>query len=562
MTPYYPTGTPSVATDPACILPFEVNWSSEVIERLGWRMAAVMTQSGAEQRASLRREPRLGADFTTLIHDGDVALLRNILLGWANRAFAVPLWWASHRTTLALAAGGTSVSLDAVPDTLIHAGQWVLLWASPRQCEAVQVSATGNPLTLIAGPAASWPAGTRVLPLSFMKLQDTQADAPVTGRITQVSWSFDEIPGKGPGLPEQAATAWTEVFPDGASSSEPRSHFFGFRHNWGNAPQVAVNAVSDEFDPGTGVLSRRLATDFPTMTWALDVLLDTREQTAQLRKFLSAHAGPTVSFWAPSITEDLRVTGLAVGGGSLIVRDDGHASTPSSLHRGVWLPDAGVKRLVSAVAPTSVTLAAAVTATADQLTYARWVMPCRLSVEEVSINHVTGGVATVRLPVTAVDTTSGAADQGDGGAVGGGGGSGSWVGGGGQGVYPGAPSSLPLIRFEQAEYVSTGATTTVTMALVLDTAFSTTTNVSIRVYDGGSLTGFPPAVQEVDGIWWQIQTGTLVLSVPSGATRHEFVFDHALWISDALNTRLGLYITAPFGYVVGALQTTRSVHET
>lgn len=556
MTPYYPSGSPSVLTDPACILPFEVNWSAEVIERLGWRMAAVMTQSGAEQRASLRREPRLGAEFTTLIHGGDVALLRNVLLGWANRAFAVPLWWASHRSTLAIAAGGTSLALDAVPDTLIHAGQWVLLWASPRQCEAVQVSATGNPLTLAAGPASSWPAGTRVLPLAFMQLQDSQPDAPITGTVTQVSWSFEEIPGKGPGLPEQPATAWTEVFPDGASNAEPRNHFFGFRHNWGGAPQVSVNAVSDQFDPGTGVLSRRLASDFPSMSWSLDVLLDTREQTAQLRKFLSAHAGPTISFWAPSITEDLRVTGLA--GTALAVRDDGQASTPSSLHRGVWLPDAGIKRLVSAVGATSVTLAATASATADQLTYARWVMPCRLAVEEVSINHVTGGTATVRLPVVAVDTTSGAANQGEGGEPTAGTGSGTWVSGGGQGVYPGAPTGLPLIRFEQALYTLSDPATTVTMALILDVPFGSTTNVSIRVYDGGALTGFPPAVLEVDGWWWTYPQGTLTVSVPAGVTRHEFVFDHAFWREDALDTTIGLYITAPSGYSVGALQTTRS----
>ncbi len=556
MTPFYPSGTPPVDADPACILPFEVDWGAEVIERLGWKLAATMTQSGAEQRASLRREPRVTAEFTTLIDGpGDAALLRNILLGWANRAFAVPLWWGLHLTTSPVAAGATVLPLGVDLDTLIHAGQWVLLWGSTRQCEAVQVTTVGASLTLAGPTASAWPAGTRVLPLLFAQLQDSQADAPLTGRVSRVSWVFSEIPGKGPGLPEQPATAWADVFPDGASNAEPRNHFMSLAHNWARSPNLQFTASSDLFDPGTGVQSRRLRIDRPGMAWTLDHLMATRAEKALVRKFLSAHAGPAVHFWAPTPAEDLRATGVA--GTALALVDDGQASVPSTLRRGVWFPDVPAKRTVTAVTASSATLGATLTASAAQLDVGRWVAPARFGIEEFQIAHLNLDVGTISLPVVAVDVVSGAADQGEGGS-GVGTGSGTWQGGGGQGVYPGAPVTGALIRFEQAPYTLSDPATTVTMVLVLDVAPVSTLAVSIRVYDGLEPPSSTAGTLEVDGARWFYPQGNLVVSVPAGATRHEFVFDHAFWREDALNTTLGLYITAPAGYVVGALQTTRS----
>ncbi len=556
MTPFFPSGAPVALTDPACILPFEVDWGAEVIERLGWKLAATMTQSGAEQRASLRREPRVAAEFTTLIDGaGDAALLRNILLGWANRPFAVPLWWGVHLTSAAIGAGATVIPLGVNPDTLIHAGQWVLLWASPRQCEAVQVDTVGTSLSLVAGTVSAWPAGTRVLPLLFADLQDSQPDGPLTGRVSRVSWVFSEVPGKGPGLPEQPATVWADVFPDGASNAEPRNHFMSLSHNWARPPAMSFTASSDVFDPGTGVQSRRLRIDRPGMAWTIDHLMDTRAAKAMVRKFLSAHAGPTIHFWAPTPAEDLRAA--SVSGTALTLLDDGQARTPSTLRRGVWFPEVPAKRAVSAVAATSATLGASLTASPDQLAVARWVAPARFAIEEFTISHLSLDVGTVALPIVAVDVVSGAADQGEGGS-GVGTGSGTWQGGGGQGTYPGAPIAGALIRFEQSPYTLSAPATTVQTALVLDVAPGSPLAVTIRVYDGLLPPSSTEGTLEADGARWTSPQGNLTVTVPAGVTRYEFTFDHAAWREDALDTVLGLYITAPAGYVVGALQTTRS----
>ena len=114
MTPFKPWGTAPVSEHPACILPFEPNWSTPVQETLSWKTGTVMTQVGAEQRRALRREPRLGIQFESLLTASDVSLLQSILMGWAGRTFAVPLWYGKS-TLVGGAAAGADFYLGLCP---------------------------------------------------------------------------------------------------------------------------------------------------------------------------------------------------------------------------------------------------------------------------------------------------------------------------------------------------------------------------------------------------------------------------------------------------------------
>lgn len=335
MTPFKPWGAAPTVFPAACILPFEPNWSSPVQETLAWRMAPTLTQSGAEQRRSLRREPRQSIEFTSAILPGELPLLQSILWGWANSTFAVPLWYGKTRLTNTGTAGASTLLLDDSPETLFQVGGWALIWASTRSLEAVKIaSITGNVLGLDATLAATWPAGTAIAPLQFMQLQDSMEHTPLTSTVTQVSWIFSQEPGHAPSLEQWAASTWSEVFPTGADAAEPRNHFFSFPHNWAGSPSTGISTKVSVFDPGLSVLSRRAAVDRPTPHWAIDTLLDGRAATAQLRKFLSAHAGATVGFWAASPVADIALT-ADVTGTTLSVVDNGQLAVPSPLRTGV-----------------------------------------------------------------------------------------------------------------------------------------------------------------------------------------------------------------------------------
>jgi hypothetical protein len=453
LIPFLPLGaapTFSPGDRGACIVPFPPNWSTPVEETLTWKIASVMTQVGSEQRRSLRREPRLRLEFTSLVHGADVALLQSILVGWADKEFSVPLWYG--KTRLAAPSNGGSLTLRDSPDTLFAEGGWALLWASSRVCVPVQVSSiVGSTLVLVQAPAQQWPAGTVVVPLQFAQLQDTQSYAPTTAGVTSVSWVFEQIPGYAPLLATPAASVWPETFPEGGDASEPRNHYLAYRHNWAGAAQVTVASRADVFDPGVGLLSRRPAVDRAQPGWSLDVLLRNREATAQLRRFLAIHEGPAVAFWAASPVADLRVSGDAPAL-RLPLHDDGQGALPNTLRQGVEITTASgsQRRRVLAVDSTGVDLAgAALELAVASVTRARWASQCRLAVEAITISHQTDGVATTRLPVVAVDPTSGAGAGGGGGA---GGGAGGWANAGGQGVYGGAATQVEPrnVQFSEA----------------------------------------------------------------------------------------------------------------
>jgi len=409
MTPFKPWGTPpSDPNNAACILPFEPNWSTPVQETLAWKMAPMLSQAGNEQRRSLRREPRQSIEFTTLVRPDEMPLLQSILWGWAGGTFAVPLWYGKSTLASQGTAGASAVLLADSPETLFQAGGWALLWSGTRSVEAVPVaSITGNTLTLGAALAATWAEGTTIAPLQFMQLQDSQSYTPVTDGVAQVAWVFEQVPGHAPSLEQWAASTWSETFPTGASAAEPRNHFFAFPHNWAGSPQVTVVTQANVFDPGLSVISRRRSVDRPTPSWALDTVLDSRASTASLRKFLAAHAGSAVGFWAASPVSDITLT-ADISSATLAVVDNGQATMPSVLRTGLVVTHedgSSTRELVELLGAASITLAREPAGAAlAGVTRAGWATHARLAVDAITIEHLTDRVATCRLPVVAVAT--------------------------------------------------------------------------------------------------------------------------------------------------------------
>lgn len=472
MTPFKPWEDVPDAEHVALVLPFEPDWSVPVVERLGWKMGAHTSQAGVEHRRNLRREPRQAIEFNTLVTGADVPLLRNVVEAWGARTFAVPLWYGVTRLSADAASGALEIeTLDSL-ETLAQVDGWVILWAGARDFEVMQVSDVGSDFIGFYDPLpAAFAAGVRIAPLQFMQLQANQSLPSPTPTVLTVAWVFEQVPGYAPTLERYDPTVWTEVFPTGVPADDPRNHFLTFAHNWAGQPDVSVSTQADVFDPGVGVLSRRLSVDRTSPQWSLDVLLDDRAKTAQLRQFLSAHRGPAISFWAASPLRDL---GLAedIAGSDLVLENNGQHLAPPVLRMGVHVThvDGEVRESASAITGTGVTLRndPGPIALADVWRQS-WVSRCRLAIETVSISHLTNRVAQVRLPVMAVDVGSASQDVPTSGTV---------AGGTGGGLPTLQWSSGAFTRVVGVEAVAS-ATLTLSAALVSDlvaTVTATTAN--------------------------------------------------------------------------------------
>lgn len=406
---------PSGST-PALILPFAPDWADGVQESLSWRMGSVASQAGVEERRSVRRDPRLRIEFTSLVVGEEMSLLQSLLLGWANRVWAVPLWHGQCDTTSAVTSGATVIPVGDNPSTLFHVAGWALLWSDTYTYRCVQVLSVSDTFVTLDSPiVGNFPIGSKLVPLQAMQLQDSQTFAPLTSAVARVSWVFEQVPGHGQVLGVWGAGEWSETFPADAANTEPRNHYLAYPHNWSGSPEISVSTLADTHDPGIGTISRRLAMDRVSPVWGIDVLLDSRAASAQLRKFLSAHRGPTVAFWAPSPLRDLGISDDSTDG-VLLVRADGLRLAPPALRMGVeiTLPGSEIRERVAAVGTDSVTLARDPGPIAvDDVGRTRWVSRARLAVESITIRHLTHRISTVRLPVVAVDMGRGIEDGPD-----------------------------------------------------------------------------------------------------------------------------------------------------
>ena len=180
----------------AAVLPWAPDWADGVQESLSWKMGNATSQSGVEHRRSVRRDPRQRIEFSTLVLPEDMPLLQSLLLGWANQVWAVPLWYGQVSLTIAAAPGDDILDTTTGTATLFQVGGWALVWSDERTMEFAQVLDISDTLVLLDSPlVGNFPIGSKVVPLQFMTLQDSQTFAPLTSAITKVAWAFEQVPG-------------------------------------------------------------------------------------------------------------------------------------------------------------------------------------------------------------------------------------------------------------------------------------------------------------------------------------------------------------------------------
>jgi len=154
------------------VLPFPIDPSGEIVEGYGYLTRIIASLADHEQRAALREVPRRSWSFDFVLVGRDSRLSQALLHGWSAQPFGVPIWYEETRLTSAVSAGALSIPADT---TLRDWGDLAILWASPRQWEAVLISAvSAGSITLVAELLGDWPVATRLYPLRLARVEARQ----------------------------------------------------------------------------------------------------------------------------------------------------------------------------------------------------------------------------------------------------------------------------------------------------------------------------------------------------------------------------------------------------
>lgn len=188
------------------VWPFPPNWVDPVEETLEFFTDIFTAYNGDEQRRALRSKPRRNIEYISLLKSRDAAISNNLLWGWQNRNFALPLWFDKTRLTVGAASGSLTLNADTIDRGFFNGGL-ILLYASSTDYEAIQIiSFTTNSIQLSKGLERSWPANTLVFPINIAKLPRNVSSNRLTSGVLRLATSFQCDPVQtDPHLPVAAA---------------------------------------------------------------------------------------------------------------------------------------------------------------------------------------------------------------------------------------------------------------------------------------------------------------------------------------------------------------------
>ncbi|WP_162405582.1 hypothetical protein [Pseudoxanthomonas jiangsuensis] len=278
----------------------------EIVEQLDALTDVLPAENGVEQRRGLRLSPRTTLEFSGLEEGAARRHLEHLLHANGAGRWWVPFPMDRGALPEPLAAGATAVPVDTRWRHYRAGGRALLLGATPRDYELVDVDEVASDALTLAEPTVrDWPAGTAVLPVALARLDGMPSLSRFTSDAVpyQVRFLFEE-PVDWPataGAAEYRDVPVLEVAPD-----------------WGDDPAWTPERQFVEEDNGTAPPARFDPQGGPRGLAMRNYTLLSMEQAAAFRSLLYALDGRRCPIWLPSLAGDLQVVANVSNGATTL----------------------------------------------------------------------------------------------------------------------------------------------------------------------------------------------------------------------------------------------------
>ena len=272
------------------LFPLPPDWTKGITEKISYMTDVLVGYSDAEQRRSLRSNPRRGLSFSILtMNERETALFDSLIFGWMQNPFGVP-WWPDAQFLPADVAQCSDVVPIATADRLFANGGLAVIWQNAANYEVLAVDVvSANNFTLSTPTQFSWEAGNAIVaPVFLARLPDKfdvsrwssggiSADLDFAGEAGQIAPSF-------------AATSPQYRGIDVLDCSP----------NWSEAAKRTMKRSLVVLDSETGDITVEAKSVSPVPSAPLNLWLDGHDQVAAFRAFLDRRLGRLAPFWAPT----------------------------------------------------------------------------------------------------------------------------------------------------------------------------------------------------------------------------------------------------------------------
>mgnify|MGYP000847559848 FL=1 len=317
-------------------------------EQLDWMTDVPAAATGETKHSRLRQSPRVTLAMASL-EEGRARRRMDALLRQNSAGqWRAPVLVDACRLTAAADAADTVIALD-VADARFLAGGHALLWNGDAfTAEVVEIDAGGvaaDALTLAAGLASAWPAGTLVTPLRKARL----TEFPQVGRFTS---DASDVVDLAFGLIEPL-----DDTPEITGDTYRGYPVWPFRPVWTSdpawVPQRDVQGVDYEFAPPVVHDLAGMSQGRTTMQYAPD----TRAAVVAFRRALFALAGRWAPVWVDTATADVRIVANVANGANSIdiegplLADTGVTNNQRDLRIQLWNGTVLYRRVTGVTTP-------------------------------------------------------------------------------------------------------------------------------------------------------------------------------------------------------------------
>jgi len=314
----FDTTTTSVPITGTRIILFGIPPAGGLKETLSWLTDVMTSADGTEQRLAVRRYPRQGIQFETLIsNDRQRSELNSFLFDWHARVFGVPLWWDARILTRNVSITDATVYVTDTAYADFRPGGLAVLIAYDAEgnrtadtLEIVSVS-TGSPMsvTFSSGVENAYTAGQAMLvPVvpGILSSQIAKSRYPSTAQKTTVS--FTSLENK-----------LSRITPDtsGFLSHNGRP-VIDDKNSMGTELPEGQRIRTTIIDGDTGEIVQYATPDRSTPISRKSWNIETASRMWEIKSLLYAVRGRQVSFYLPTFNADAVLTQPVVKGASSI----------------------------------------------------------------------------------------------------------------------------------------------------------------------------------------------------------------------------------------------------
>jgi hypothetical protein len=283
-----------------------IDWSEPLTETLEWSTSVVASNSGAEQRRSLRLSPRRTLETNVLVMDQERARVDLAVMAGGAVAWNVPLYYDQNKLTVAGELGHDMVYVNTI-DTEFAVGGLIYFRGKDAYSYEVRkiIAMTDVSLTLDSALLSAWPKKTRVYPMKAMQFATQPSVTKYADRAATFAVNWQVVDTND--YPEAEFTEFHEGYP-----------VFRARPDESGNLTMQYARLLDVLDNSYAIPKQVDMMGFAVTAQQYSWFLYGRAQAAQFRRLLYALRGRVTPVWIPTFYDDMQLAEPIVNGDTSI----------------------------------------------------------------------------------------------------------------------------------------------------------------------------------------------------------------------------------------------------